>query len=272
MRRLLVVLTAVVNHASFTSSLHDVAQQAWDANGFVRPFWAFWFALALFFAAVLYRLVSPLPWLARTALVLGTATAVSLAASAGHHLPLDLGQGAVCTTWILAGHALRQATRYADLRWGNWHGLRSARAAIGSVLLISAALGVAASQTALDLDLHATDLGAPVVSVLLSLVICTGLVLLGSAVPGAAVPAITSDLARATLVVMLVHLAVIDQIGAFSHRSVGELVVVLAAAWGIGLVLLGVPRAWWLTGQRPQEVPAPETSRRIPQPASAHAE
>jgi acyltransferase len=268
----ILVLTLVVNHDHLASSLRDVAHQAWDGNGFVRPFWAFWFALALFFAAVLYRVVSPLPWLVRTALVLGTTTTVSLAASAGHQLPLDLGQGAVCTTWILAGHALRRTGRLAQHHWGEWHDLRSYRAAIGSVLLVCAALGIAASRPGLDLDLHTLDLGVPVVSVLLSVLICTGLVLVASALPGSAVPAITTDLARAGLVVMLVHLAVIDQIGGFSHRSVGELVVVAAAAWGIGLVLLGVPKAWWLTGQRTRAPQTPKTLRRFPQPASAYAE
>lgn len=268
----ILVLTLAVNHDHVSSSLHDLAHQAWEANGFVRPFWAFWFALALFFAAVLYRLVSPLPLLPRTALVLGTTTTVGLAAAAGHHLPLDLGQGAVCTTWVLAGHELRRASRFAQRRWGEWHDLRAYRAAIGTVLLILAALGIAVSGPGLDLDLHALDLGVPVISVLLSAVICTGLVLLASAVPASAVPAVTTDLARASLVVMLVHLAVIDQIDGFAHRSVGELAVVLAAAWGVGLVLVGVPRAWWLTGQRERGSAAGEISRRIPQPASARAE
>ena len=266
-----VLLTLLLDRGRFWPALHELARQAWRAEGFVRPFWAFWFALALFFAAVLYRAVSPLPWLPRAALVLGATAAVSTAASAGHHLPLDLGQGIACTTWILAGHALRRAGQVAQRRWGEWHDLRAYRAALGSLLLVGAGLGIAASQTELDLDLKALDLGAPLVSVLVSLVICTGLVLLGSSVPGGTLPAITTDLARAAFVVMLVHLAVIDQVDGFAHRSVGELVVVAAAAWGIGLVLLGIPRTWWLTGQRTPATAA-KTPARIPQPASAHAD
>ncbi|RNL78254.1 acyltransferase family protein [Nocardioides marmorisolisilvae] len=267
-----VLLTLVVNHGRFWPALHEVALEAWHADGFVRPFWAFWFALALFFSTLLYRAITPLPWTARVAVVIAATVAVATAASTGHHLALDLGQGVLGTGWILAGHALRATSRRAQRRWGEWHDLRSYRAALGALLLVGAALGIAASPTALDVDLGRLDLGAPVVSVLVSLVICAGLVLLGSAVPGSSVPAITTDLARAALVVMLVHLAVIDQVGALAHRSVGELVVVLAAAWGIGLVLLGVPRTWWLTGQRERPAAPLKTSQRIPQPAPAHAE
>jgi hypothetical protein len=144
------------------------------------------------------------------------------------------------------------------------------------VLLLGAGLGIAASQTPLDLDLGQLELGVPVVSAVVSVVLCTGLVLLGSAVPGSTLPRITTDLARASFVVMLVHLAVIDQVDAFAHRSVGELLVVLAASWGIGLELLGVPGTWWLTGQRDRRSAGPnepaKTSRRIPQPVSARAE
>ena len=267
-----VVLTLVVHHDHPVAALHDVARQAWDAQGFVRPFWAFWFALALFFSAILYRVVSPLPWLARTAVVLGATMTVSQLAASGHHLPLDIGQGIACTTWILAGHALKRGSSLAQRRWGEWHDLRSYRAVLGGLLLLGAALAITASQTELDLDLHLLDLGAPVLSIVVSLVICTGLVLLGSAIPGRAVPAVATGMARAAMVVMFVHIAVIDQIEGFAHRSVGELVVVLAASWGTGLVLVDVPRAWWLTGQREHRAASTKTSQRIPQGAAARAE
>jgi hypothetical protein len=65
---------------------------------------------------------------------------------------------------------------------------------------------------------------------------------------------------------------VIDQIEGFSHRSVAELVVVLAACWGIGLVLVDLPWAWWLTGQRARPAASTKTSQRIPQGAAARAE
>ena len=104
------------------------------------------------------------------------------------------------------------------------------------------------------------------------MVICTGLVLLGSSIPGAALPEVTTALARATLVVMLVHIAVIDQIDGFEHRSFGELLVVLAASWGTGLFLVALPRASWLTGQRPRRTARAEISGRIPQPVKAFAE
>ena len=65
----------------------------------------------------------------------------------GHHLPLDIGQGIVCTTWILAGHALKRGSALAQRRWGEWHALRPYRAAVGGALLVGAALAITASQT-----------------------------------------------------------------------------------------------------------------------------
>jgi len=268
----IVLLVLLVDHDHPAAAAHRVAQEAWRSQGFERPFWAFWFAPALFFAAVGYRVVSRLGWAPRCAVVLGSTVGLSFLAATDHRLPLNLAQGLVCTTWVLAGHALRRTEVAAELRWGRRYDVTAYRAPVGIALLLGAATWIALSGAALDLDLHLVDLGAPVASVLVSLMICTGLVLLGSGVAAESLPAATTDLARAALVVMLVHLAMIDQAGGFTHPGLGELVLVVAASWGVGLVLVALPRAGWLTGQRGIRARPAEISQRIPQPAPAHAE
>lgn len=268
----LVLLTVLFNRDNPRGALGDVAHEAWYSQGMQSPFWAYWFALALFFAAIGYRLVSQLGWLPRTAVVLGTAIGVSVLADSGHLLRLDVAQGLVCMLWIFAGHAFRALTTPGPDRpqFG-----AVPRAALGTLSLVVAGVWIAASDSALGLDLGKVDLGVPVQSVLVSLLICTGLVLVGTSIPARGLPAVTSDLARAALVVMFVHVAVITQAGGLAGRDPGEYVVVAAASWGIGLLLVALPRTSWLTGQRRSRRNAENSgqiSGRIPQPVPVRAE
>ncbi|MFL6154573.1 MAG: acyltransferase family protein [Marmoricola sp.] len=272
----LVLLTVLLYRDHLDSTLHDLFWQAWYGEGYMRPFWAYWFAPALFFAAIAYRLVSRLGWIPRTVVVVALAVGTSELAGAGHLLRLNLSQGLVCLLWILAGHGLRALDRSADARWGRHHDLNAYRAALGVAMLVSAALWIAASSADLDVDLNKIDLGVPVQSVLLSVLICTGVVLVATTIGSYAVPEVTSDLARAALVVMLVHVALIEQAGGLSDAGPGRYVVVSAASWGLGLVLITLRRTSWLTGQRPRPGQQPEIpsriSERIAQPVPAHAE
>lgn len=265
----IVVLALLLERAHPASAVHDVLHQLWESRGLERPFWAFWFAPALFVATVGYRLLCHLGWTARTLLVLGTCAALPALASAGHLLPLNLTQGLVCTLWVLAGHGLRCSLDRAD---GRGSRLAGSRTPVGLALLTVAAGWIATSPTRLDLDLHRVVLGAPALGVLCSLTLCTGLTLVGTGLPDRRVPEVISDLARAALVVMLVHLAVIEESGGLGHPAPGQLVVVLAASWAVGLVLLALPRTGWLTGQRPAAPRTEEISRRIPQPVATYAE
>jgi len=192
-----------------------------------RPFTTFWFFSALFVAAVVWR-VTP----ARARLVVAAAGLAALT-FAGPQLsaaPLAVAVGACCVFFVAAG----QLARTVRLPWQ-----------VGAVLAVVGVTAAAVDVVA-PLDLKYGDVGTPVASVAVSVLICWGaLVTAEHWVPQA--PWVSS-LAAVGTPVILVHPLLLFVLGT-GDGSLVEFVGVLVVSWLIGL---GVAR----TSLRPRLVGA----------------
>lgn len=201
-----------------------------------RPFSAFWFVTALFVGVVLYRLLDQGAWYVRwvgalAGLVLGYLVPDVLVA-----VPLSVGLALPCLVFIAAGHELA--------RWRPRLGDRAA-GLVGAALVVLGAVAVATGLSA-PVDLKQADLGTPVVSVLVAVMIGAGLVLLAEVgtrdLPAGAGRAVVA-LAAAALLVVLTHALVLWLLGTPPQGRVLDAVLALVLPWALGLALLRVPAA-----------------------------
>lgn len=250
-----VILIATGPRDLWSQQLDDFTRATWSTGSYQTPFWAFWFLPALFWGAVWFRIAGLLPLAMRAVALVGAAVVVAQVPAVGDHTPLLAAQGLICALWIFAGELLGRARQF----WRADPNRRLLAAAGGLALLVVAAIFVDSSRgtdRVLALDLRASYLGSdPLVSVTLSLVVCASLVMVFDWVPDPALPAVIHDLARGSLVVMVVHVAVIDWISGLAAPSVRLLAVVAAASWGVALVLTSMNRTSWLTGAAPKQGP-----------------
>ncbi|WP_104165349.1 acyltransferase family protein [Arthrobacter sp. SX1312] len=208
------------------------------------PFGAYWFMTALFLSALMFRALERVPLVLRTALIVGLAVVTHVFREVLAPLPLSIGVAGAALVFMLAGQALQH--------------LRSrvrGPVRVGAVCLVVGVVPVVAGVSA-PLDMKYGELGTPVLSVVVAVLITVGLLLMLEGVfpllPGS-VHVLSERFAAGCLMVVLTHtyvlwlLAVPD-----TERSFWVLVAALVLPWAVAMILhrtplsqvfLGMPRA-----------------------------
>jgi acyltransferase len=247
---LVILCVSAIVGESMSHDVHpeNIAKWLWggqEAAG--PPFWPIWFVTALFAAALVYVWLSriPLPWQWVGASLL-LVVAVYAPGQPAQYLPLSIGLALPGVVFIVAGATLR---RYRD------HITRPVPVA---VLLLCLGLAAAGLRLTKPLDMKHLDLGTTGLSAVVACIISAGLILLaeglfdGSERKGA----IVTRLAQSSLVVLFLHTAIIVTLRVWGVPKPVVFAVTVVVAWGVGLLLLRVPRAWVLTGVVPERMRA----------------
>lgn len=234
----IVVLT--VRDSSFP--IETVGRIVWGGSAIGRPFSAFWFVTALFFAVLLLRVLQSFPiWIVWGVALLGLLTAY-LTEGVLAYLPLSVGVAVPAIVFILCGYCFRLV-----------------RSSIRAPLLVSAFLLVGSASLIIfgvsrPLDLKQADFGTPVIGVLVAVAISIGLLLLADSLVrwGGWAADWTIQLAAAAFMVVLSHTVVLWVLDAPLAGSVMDFAAALLVPLGLALTLrrsalspylLGVPRA-----------------------------
>lgn len=198
------------------------------------PFVTLWFVSALFFTAVLFRLIERLPYPLQWAIgITGAAMAWTWSGPLSR-TPLGIGYIATCLIYVLIGDALRRARERV-----------THPAMTGAAVLVLGAILVAVGWAA-PLDIKLGDDGTPVFSTLASSAVSIGLILLAEAIvrPGP-FSKLCTLLALPLLTVVLLHPLVLWlDIPSWAQFAIG-----VAIPLAIGIAALRTPLAPWITGQ-----------------------
>lgn len=218
-------------------------------------FGPFWFLPVLFFVAVLRRALDGAPrgWLWAIALG-GTAAGILWGREISVWAPLNVMLTGACLLFTLVGEEARKVTLS-----------RGAKIVVGTALLAAAGIALLVVRVAV-LDIKLGDFGTPVASTLVSVEVCAALVWLFEALvpPALAWGWVLTELATVSVVVLLVHSAVMFVLGAFLP-PVGLLVAALVCSWALAwfihrtpasTMLAGVPRVYGWKGP-PSPTPLP---------------
>lgn len=198
------------------------------------PYVTLWFVSALFFTAVLFRVIERLPYAAQWGIGIVGAVVAWTWAEPLSRTPLGVGYIATCLIYLLIGDALRRVRERIPMPL-----LAGAVAvALGAALV---AVGAAA-----PLDIKLGDEGTPALSTIASAAISIGLILVAESVvrPGR-FSRVCTLLALPLLTVVLLHPLVL-WLGVPSWVQFALGVVVPLA---VGLAALRTPLAPWITGQ-----------------------
>lgn len=208
------------------------------------PFGAYWFMSALFVSAVMFRALERVPLALRVALIAAITAVTYLFGDVLARLPLSLGVAGAALIFLLAGQGLRRVRSRVE-----------APIRFGAACLVAGATPVVAGVSA-PLDMKYNELGTPVLSIVVAVLISSGLVLILEGVFArlpARVHVLSTRLAAGCLMVVLTHtyvlwlLAVPD-----TERPFWVLIAALALPWAVAMtlhrtplspVLLGAPRA-----------------------------
>jgi acyltransferase len=198
-----------------------------------RPFSAFWFITALFFACVLLRALERFPaWTSWLVGFVGLAATYSDRATVSA-LPWSVGTAVACMLFILIGREFRKH-----------RGMVRAPVLTGAVLVVTGLLPFVLGGIA-SLDMKPGIFGSPVLSLVASSAICIGIVLVCEEVTGRmprrlAEPA--QPLARSALAVVLGHALVLAFVLDTGPRHIDSFYLIFTLAlvvpWAIGLVAL----------------------------------
>lgn len=242
------LLWLIVIGAWWMSQLDDIGPGAFTklllgGSRLTGPFAAFWFVTALFVTVVLLRAIQRFPLWLQWAVALG-ALAVNYADSnLVAKIPLAAGVGCTCLVFVLAGRAFKQLRN------------RVKRPLLTGSLLILGSICLILADWSSHFDLKNAKLGVPVVTVVVAVAICAGMVLVAERlVPlaGRGFAAGVTMLARCGFMVVLTHallLIVLMQWGAAPWLVFsGSLVIPWVAAalvlrTPLAPLLLGTPRA-----------------------------
>lgn len=210
----------------------------WGGGLASRPFTTFWFVSALFFSALLFRIIETWPWWLQLAV---TGAGLAVAFLAGPELsdaPLSIGTAFPVLAIMYAGKMARARSR--DLGW--------------PVGLVAIGVGAALSQAGGPVNIKNGDWGTPIVSVLAAVLISWGAVLIFDRVGRGIAPVAAkhiSALSQAGLVAVLAHPAALWLLGvSVDVPQVWVIAVVIVAPYALGWVLLRTPLAQWATGAR----------------------
>ena len=203
-------------------------------------FAAFWFVTALFVAAVLARLLEGLPLWLQWCVPVAALVALWAFRFPLQDVPLSAGTAVACLAFVLSGRLL---ARYR-------HRIPHPTA-MGAVMV---AIGLAAVATRLvpPVDLKKADTGLPVVTLVVSLAICVGLVLVAERLFADAdgrFGRALSRLAVPSLMVVLTHAVVIQAWRvAGAEPSALVFVTALAVPWALALAVHLTPASRLFTG------------------------
>lgn len=235
----ILAFSAVLNHLRDDLTAADITGPLYGGLHATRPFSAFWFVTALFFAALAYRAIERVPDVARWAVIGSGLVAGIVAGDLLARLPLSIGTAWPCLVLISAGAGFRAVE--SRLR---------PPLLVGLLLLLGAAGLVAAGWSA-PLDIKQGNYGTPALSVVVACAICAGLVLVAkqvfSHVPVGAHRAVTM-LARAGFVVILSHAVVLMLLNTKATGGVDDFLLTLLAPWALGLLLIRTPLSAWAAG------------------------
>ncbi len=209
-----------------------------------EPFTTFWFVSALFFVALLFRLLDGLPspvlWSAAALGVVAGATIGPLLAAT----PLAVGSALCCLVFVVIGRASRRFIESLSERMPVGGGVIGVGLIVLGELLV--VLGVVR-----PVDIKLGDYGTPVAAVAVSCAISLGLVLAAEAVYRGASPrvaAVTTTLSLAGLCAVLVH-PLLQWLMRPADLPVPVIAaVMLVMPWALGVALRHTPLAQVTTG------------------------
>ncbi|MFC9352216.1 acyltransferase family protein [Arthrobacter sp. NPDC057013] len=207
------------------------------------PFAAFWFVTALFVTVVLLRAIHRFPLWLQWAISLGALAVTYADSNLVAKIPLAAGVGCTCLVFVLAGQAFKRVRS------------RLKRPLLTGSLLILGSICAILADWSSYFDLKNAKLGVPIVTVVVAVAICAGMVLLAETlVPmaGQRFAAGVTMLARCGFLVVLTHawlLIVLMQLGAAPWLVfAGSLVIpwlagVLVLRTPLSPLMLGTPKA-----------------------------
>lgn len=208
-------------------------------NQIGQPFSAFWFMTALFVSALLLRLLQKMPtwipWAVAIVALAVTQYAGQLVAS----IPLSAGIAVPCLVFILAGSVFRKYRQRI-----------TKPLPLGLVMI---AVGLASSFSGLSspLDLKQADFGTPGLSVIVSMILCAGLLLIAEplfSIMGDRSNRIVTVLARGGTMVVLTHAVVFWVLGTGPNGSWVAFTLALVLPWAAALLAERTALARYLLG------------------------
>lgn len=216
-----------------------VIQAVYGGAYATRPFSAFWFVTALFFACLLYRWMQRLPLWATMTLILGSVCAIYVVGGLVSRAPLAVLSALPCLVFVVGGELFARVE--SRIPWGPAVG--AAGLAVASVLVVT--------RISEPLDLKNGNFGTPVVSVVVAGVICASLLLVLRPIleiaPG--VGRTTTALALPGLVVVLTHALVLAFLKTPPTGGAVDLILALVLPWALALAFAHYPGSRRFTGQ-----------------------
>lgn len=221
-----------------------------------EPFTTFWFVSALFFVAVLFRLLLALPeWVMWSVAGLGVVAGVTIGPFLAS-TPLAIGSALPLVIFVAVGRAVRPVIEKVGERMPLRGALLGAGLALSGVALV-------AFEVVQPVDIKLGDWGTPVAAVAIGCAISIGLVLIAQALYCSASPrvaAVTTALSLAGLCAVLVHPVLQWLLRPFDLPIPVLAAVMLVIPWGLGLVLRHTRLAQVTTGSPRVPTGAPRTT------------
>lgn len=204
-----------------------------------RPFSTFWFVSALFFTTLLYRFLERFSLWVQWFVALAGLCGGYLAGEYVGNLPLAAGSSFVFLVFLLSGRVLRVFSSRI------WHpALLGIGLIIGGASLVSTGLST-------PLDMKDTDLGVPVLGVMVAIAISVGLLLLAEiCVPylGSSFARTSTALASGGMFVVLAHPVVLWVLNTPPKGGFLDFLAAVALPWALALLVLRTPLSPWLLG------------------------
>lgn len=232
----LVLLTVAILLVRPDDALGTVAGAVTGGRFARMPFVTLWFVSALFFTAVIFRLMERLPYSLRWVIGIAGAAIAWTWSEPLSRTPLGIGYVATCLLYLLIGDALR---RVRD---------RITRPLLFGVVALGVGVLLVVTGWASPLDIKLGDDGTPILSALASGAISIGLILAAEAIvrPGP-FSRLCTLLALPLLTVVLLHPLVLW----LGIPSWAQFVIGMLVPLALGLAALRTPLSPWITGQEP---------------------
>ena len=203
-----------------------------------RPYSAFWFITALFFATVLLRLVQRSPLWVPAVISAGAVLVTYVVPHPIAAFPLSAGTAVPAIAFILCGY-----------------GARNIEPAVKKPLVVAAVLLLGAAATIVlgsrSLDLKQADFGSPIIGVAVAAAIAWGLLLVSTALGDRwpeAVGSRISELARCGTGVILTHAAVLEILNTPDGGRWSDFLIALVVPWAAMVLVARTPLAPVLLG------------------------
>lgn len=207
-----------------------------------RPFTTFWFISALFFVAVLYRLIDRLAMIAQLGIAFFLLAAGWAVGPLFSKLPLSVGTATVCLAFVILGRFLRNFASNVTSR-------------LALIAMSVVLLAILASPVIPPIDVKYGVYGALLASACVSLALCWAVIILASFLfdkaprAAAAVQRPARMLTSVAMCVILTHPFVLYLLGATrADARWWHYLVALIVPWTLGLALVRTPIRKYLIG------------------------